>query len=60
VPARYAHSAHTGQHLRTRPPVKLHQVALGPASVEKRVVEVTPELVRINLNASLQAAPLDI
>src|SRR5213592_1679665 len=56
-------AAHTAavplQHLRGGPAVQLHQVALGPASVEPGVAEVVPEPVRVHAHACLVAAPLD-
>jgi hypothetical protein len=47
------------EHLRAGPAVELYQVAFGPAPVEEPVAEVVPELVRVDLNAGLPAAPLD-
>src|SRR5580704_14061878 len=48
-----------GEHLRAGPPVQLHEVTFGAAPVEEDMAEGVPKLVRVDLNASVPAAPLD-
>jgi hypothetical protein len=53
-------SAVPGEHPRLVHPMSgLHQVAFCAAPVEKDVAEDVPELVRVDLNTSVSAAPLD-